>query len=121
MRQAWSAAQAIGRDANMKRRWQLEKEMERLAEKHPPPTFSQHEEREGELYFYSGARHLFEPLGAELNRLPNEPKVAFPLKRAKGPRQRFIRELAKKYKTTPRMVVRCINKFDFVNQFDFGT
>jgi hypothetical protein len=108
--QAWAAAQQIGRDPNMIRRWEIEKKMERLAEKVPPPSSSQHERREDELYFYSRARHLFEPLQAELNSRLNQPNVAFPLKRAKGPRGRFIKELAEKYEVSPRTVVRCIDE-----------
>jgi hypothetical protein len=107
--QAWAAAQQIGRDPNMIRRWKIEKEMERLAEKFPPPSSSQHERREGELYFYSGAHHLIKPLQAELDDRPDQPS-ALPLKRAKGPRKRFIKELAEKFGVKQRMVIRCIDE-----------
>jgi hypothetical protein len=108
--QAWAAAQQIGRDPNMRRRYVLEKQMLRLAEKHPPPSFSQHERREDELYFYSRARHLFKPRQDELDSLPNRPNVASPPKRAKGPRKRFIKELAEKFGVKQRMVIRCIDE-----------
>jgi hypothetical protein len=109
--QAWAAAQAIGRDPNMRRRYALEKEMLRLAKKHPPLSFSHDERDEDKLYFYSGAQHLFDPLEAELKSRRNQPDLkAFPPKRAKGPRKRFIRELAKEFRVSERMIVRCIDE-----------
>jgi hypothetical protein len=121
--EAWAGAQAIGRDPHMRKRWETEKKMEALAKKHPPLSFERQEKDEwdGNVYFYKNAGHLFKPLEAELVRLdgvdrkrqetqPKRPNIS-PLKRAKGPRARFIRELAAEHRITQRMVIRCINEF----------
>jgi hypothetical protein len=121
--EAWAGAQAIGRDPHMRRRWETERKMEGLAKKHPPLSFQQQarDEWDGNVYFYQGARHLFKPFEAEFGRLdeidrkrqeaqPKKPDIS-PLKRAKGPRARFIRELADENHISQRMVKRCINEF----------
>jgi hypothetical protein len=64
----------------------------------------------GRAKFLRGARRLFKPLEDKLNRLSDQPSVAFPLKRAKGPRKRFIKELAEKFGVKQRMVIRCIDE-----------
>jgi hypothetical protein len=118
--QAWAAAQAMQRDSKRRKRIAILEKVVELAEKHPPLSFSRHEEREGEIYFYGGASHLFKPLQAKLNKLDKDkraenplpqPKVTFPLQRARGPRKRFIKELAEEYKVSTRMVARCISEF----------
>jgi hypothetical protein len=108
--QAWAAAQQMRHDSTRRKRIAILEEVAQLAKKHPPLSFLQHERREDELNFYGGARRLFKPLEDKLNRLSDQPSVAFPLKRAKGPRKRFIKELAEKFGVKQRMVIRCIDE-----------
>jgi hypothetical protein len=119
MMQAWAAARQMGRDPKRRKRIAILEKVVELAEEHPPLSFSQHEKREGEIYFYGRASHLFKPLQAKLNKLDKDkraenplpqPKVTFPLQRARGPRNRFIKELAEKWKVSRRTVVSCIDE-----------
>jgi hypothetical protein len=95
--QAWAAAQQMRHDSTRRKRIAILEEVAQLAKKHPPLS-------------YGGARRLFKPLEDKLNRLSDQPSVAFPLKRAKGPRKRFIKELAEKFGVKQRMVIRCIDE-----------
>jgi len=106
--QAWAAAVAMGRDPNLQKRRALDAEMRRLAQTHKLPT----EGRDEEVIEYHRRLHpQMQRLQAEIDALPN--RCTVPVRHPKGVRRRFIQELAGEYGVSERMVVRCINEFDF--------
>jgi hypothetical protein len=108
--QAWAAAQLLGRDRNIQARRKLDARMRERAKTHALPTSITDTDDEV-IRFHPKLRPEMEKLQAEIDRIPNKP--AGVIRRAKGPRTRFIREIAAEFGTTQRMVVRCINEFDF--------
>ena len=96
--EAWAAARALGRDPNIRKRRAMAGALRHKA------YVLQYDER---------VRPEFENLLAIRNRIPNRPEVSFPLRRAKGPRAHIIRDLAKEYGISARVIVRYINKFEF--------
>jgi hypothetical protein len=108
----WAEAVAIGRDPNMQRRWKIEKRMRQLAMRIDEPSIESGDPfQERTVKYHRQFSGEMEKLQAELDAKPNKPKIA--PKRAKGPRPRFIRELAAEYGVGQRTIERCIDDFDF--------
>jgi hypothetical protein len=112
--QAARAARILGRDPNIRKRRAIDKEVRRktYATKflNPPPLEAGAEDV---IWYHGKIRPEIEKLLADRDHIPNRPKISLPLKRAKGPRARIIRDLAKEYGISERAVVRYLNNFEF--------
>jgi hypothetical protein len=106
---AWSLAQARTRNPNVQKRRQLDAEMREVAKTFALPDAP----RDEDLIHYHlrlGAR--MDKLQREIDSTPDHRPPA-KLRRAKGPRDRIVEDLAEEYGVSQRMVIRCINEFDF--------
>jgi hypothetical protein len=103
---AAAAARAMARDPELQRRRAIDKQMRGRAIGHLLPTHDQEV-----IWFTSAVRPWMERMQAKLGDKPYPVKP--PTKRAKGCRKCIIAGLAKEFHITERMVVRCINEFDF--------
>jgi hypothetical protein len=100
---AAEAAKLMARDPNMQKRRALDAHMRKLAAK---IKVADTDQDGGAIRYASPLGSEMRKLQAEIDRLPNRPSGT--MRRARGRRNRIIKELAKKYRTTKRMIVRCI-------------
>jgi hypothetical protein len=113
----WAAAavDAMVRDPKLQRRRAIDKQMRELAATHAirTPTAEEDEEAEDKpvIRYHRRIDAQMRKLEAELGDKPY--RVKPPTKRAKGYRDPIIANLANEYGVTKRMIVRCINEFDF--------
>jgi hypothetical protein len=109
--QAYAAAQAHARDSNIKERREINNEMRDKAAKHKvAPGDAPGDSLPGEDVIWAHKHVLPEikKLQAKLDSIPN--KSAATPRRAKGPRERFLQELANEWKISTQTVVRCISE-----------
>ena len=109
---AYAAAQAHVRGPNIRERRAIDAQMRDLAKKHmamPGDDLGGSLPEEDVIWTHKQVRPEMEKLQAKLDRIPN--KSAATPRRAKGPRDRFLQEIAKEFKISERMVKSCINEF----------
>jgi hypothetical protein len=111
---AAAAADAMARDPKLQRQRAIDKQMRELAATHAirAPTAEEDEEAEDKsvVRYHRRLDAQMRKLEVELGDKPYRVK---PPKRAKGHRDRIIADLANEYGVTERMIVSCINEFDF--------
>lgn len=101
---AWAGAVAMGRSSNLQKRRQLDAEMRRLAQTHKV-----HQRDEEMIEYHRQLRSQMERCQAKIDALPNHPTAL--IRRPKGMRARFIRELADEYRVSERVIADCLRGF----------
>jgi hypothetical protein len=116
---AYAAAQAFRRDPNTKERRAINKQMRDVAKTHIAMPGDEREllDPEEDVVWTDSHKPIWpklEKLKAEFDSISNESPTT--PKRAKGVRERFLQEIADKFKISEQTVVRCIREFK--NIFD---
>jgi hypothetical protein len=101
---AWAGAVATGRSSNLQKRRQLDAEMRRLAKTHK--IIQRDEEM---IEYHRQLAPQMQRLQAEIDALPNHRTVS--IRRPRGIRARFIRELANEYSVSERVIADCLREF----------
>jgi hypothetical protein len=102
--QAWAAAVAMGRSPNLQKRRALDAKMRRLAKTH---KIQQHDPER--IEFHRQLDSQMRRLQAQIDAPPDH--YTAPIRRPKGMRARFIRELADEYGVSERVVADCLREF----------